>query len=387
MNQKRHLLWAEINVDAIRHNFQNIKKLLKPETKVAGVIKANAYGHGAVNYAKALIKEGVDFLMVARLEEAIELRHSNIESPILILGYVSDDDAKEVIEYDLSTCVYTYELAKLLNDEASKQGKKAKLHIKIDTGMTRIGFLINEESFQEIERIQALPNVCLEGLFTHFACADEKDKQSAKEQAARFEGVVQELKRRGIEPEIVHCANSAATMDLTEFQYGMVRVGILLYGIYPSDEVLKERLDLRPVMTFKARVTEIKEVPENTGVSYGFTFVTKRKTKIASLAVGYADGYQRSFSNKASIIVNGMRAPQIGRICMDQCMVDITDVKGEVKMGDEVIIFGDDQITVNELAEIANTIPYELICAIQRRVPRVYVDDEGNILGTVSYLD
>lgn len=380
------VIWAEINTDAIRHNFRQIKALFDEKVKLIGVIKANAYGHGAVKYGQILSQEGADGLAVARLDEALELRRNKIDLPILILGKVPEIQFTQAIKNRISITVFDLDYAKRLSELARRLGETANIHLKIDTGMGRLGFQVKKENVDQIPELLKLPNLHLQGIFTHFATADEKDKSFSHQQADRFEHFLQALAEKDIRADYVHCGNSAVIMDLPEYNHQEVRAGIILYGLYPSNQVNKARLPLRPVMTLKTRISSIKELPENSTISYGRTYITKRPSRIAALSVGYADGYDRSLSNQVDVLINRQRAPQVGRICMDQIMVDITDLTGDIRPGDEVILFGEHEITADELAEKLGTINYEVVCKVNRRVPRVYVNDQGEVEEVVNYL-
>ena len=317
----------------------------------------------------------------------MELRRAGIEAPILILGYTPDYQHSIAVENSITLAIYTIESAMGLSKIASEHNKIAKIHIKIDSGMGRIGFRPEEHSLALIEEITKLPNLEVEGIFTHFAKADEVDKSYTKVQFDRFKWVIDKLKERGIDIPVVHASNSAAIIDQPEYNLNMVRGGIIIYGLYPSNEVNKENVDLKPAMTLKANISNIKEVPSGTGISYGQIFTTERDSKIATIPIGYADGYTRLLTSKAEVAVKGKRVPIVGKICMDQCMIDVTDVE-DVKIGDEVILFGDgsgNSPHIDEIAEALGTINYEVICMVGRRVPRVYIED-GKIVKYVDYL-
>lgn len=380
-------LWAEINIDNIIYNVNSIKNILNKGTEYISVIKADAYGHGAVKCAEYIKGCGINYFAVAMLDEAIELRNAGIDSNIIILGFTPYNMAKTVIENNISQTCYSYELAKEFSDAAVKLGKTAKLHIAVDTGMKRIGFEPTKESIDIIDEIQKLSNVKIEGLFTHFAVADAKDKSFTYEQFRKYNDFLEMLNQRKIDIGIKHVGNSAEIIDLPKLNLDAVRPGIIQYGLYPSDEVIHSNLPLKPVMSLKANIINIKEVEKDTSISYGRKFFTKRKSIIATIPVGYADGYSRLLSGKAMVIVNGQFAPVVGVICMDQCMIDITDINN-VSIGDEVILIGNDgklEISVDHIAKMLGTINYEVICMISRRVPRVYTKD-GKIIDSVSYL-
>jgi len=378
--------WAEIDLDAFEENFKKIKALVRPGAMVTGVIKADAYGHGAVEIGKVLLEQGVDRFAVATLSEAVQLRKVFKEVPILILGYTPTYAADEVIENNIIQTMYNADEAGIFSERAKKMDKKLKVHIKIDSGMSRLGFQANLDSVEKIIKISELPNIEIEGMFTHFAVADEVDKEYTYSQYEKYEFMVNSLKARGLEIPVKHVSNSAAIMDLPEMNMDMVRAGIILYGLYPSDEVIKERIDLKQVMSLKAEVSHVKELEAGRGVSYGLKYVTPGKRKIATIPIGYADGYTRMLSGKAEVLVKGVKVPVVGRICMDQCLIDVTGA--DVKIGDEVILFGSDgtnTISIDEVARKLGTINYEITCMISKRIPREYVRG-GKTIKSVDYL-
>lgn len=365
--------YAEINLKAIGHNINEVRKNVGEDVKICAVIKADAYGHGAVEVGHYL-ENMVEYFAVASVEEAIELRESNVTLPILILSYTSPSQYDDIVSYDLTQTIYSYKTAELLDNAAKAQSKTAKIHIALDTGMTRIGFVMTEDSIDEIEKISRLKNIKLEGLFTHFACADMYDKTYSEKQMERYDWVCSELDKRGIEIPVKHICNSAGIMEFDSHRFQMVRSGIITYGLYPSEEVDKSALDLIPAMTFKSHVINVKTVEKGHGVSYGATYVTDKPTKIATVSVGYADGYPRALSNKGRVLIHGEFAPVIGRVCMDQIMVDVTDIDG-VELEDTVTLVGhdgDNEIPVEEPANIAGSFNYEFVCGLTRRVARVY---------------
>jgi alanine racemase len=369
--------FAEINLDNFRHNFREVKRLAKGK-KTIGVIKADGYGHGAIELARILDEEDADYFAVAVITEAIELRNNGFTTPILILGFTPPTFAKQIVENDITQAVFNFELAQAISEEAQKQNKTAKVHITLDTGMGRVGYNSEEISIKEIKKIAGLKNIEVEGIFTHFAAADETDKNFSYIQIEKYDKMISALSNDGIEFEMKHIANSAAIIDLPETYYNAVRPGIMLYGYYPSGEVMKDRLVLKPVMTLKANVVHVKNLPENMPVSYGRKFYTSRNSRIATLPFGYADGYTRLLFGKASVLVNGKLAPVVGRICMDQCMIDVTDC-GEVNVGDEVIVMGNaENININAdyIADLMGTINYEVLCMVSKRVPRVYIEND-----------
>lgn len=380
--------WAEINLDNIEHNVREVARIVGKMTEIMAVVKADAYGHGVFETVPTLLENGAGRLAVSMLDEAIQLREFGVKVPILVLGYTDPSRAEDIIRYNITQTVFSHELAKALSDAAVKLGKPAKIHIKIDTGMSRVGFMPGYSAVKDVVRISELPGIIIEGLFSHFASADEAEREYTMLQFERFESIVQELNRIGILIPVKHIANSAAIIQYPNFHLNMVRPGIILYGLYPSDEVDKSVIDLRPAMELKAKVVLVKEVEAGTPVSYGRTFITKRKTRIATLPIGYADGYSRLLSNRGRVLIHGQYAPVIGNICMDQCMVDVTDIKGEVKTGDEAVIFGvqgSSRITVEEIAKLCNTINYEIVCLIGKRIPRVYLRG-GKVVNVVNYL-
>ncbi|MTI80949.1 MAG: alanine racemase [Firmicutes bacterium] len=368
-----HPIWAEIDLNAIAHNLQEVRRITKPETKIMAVIKANAYGHGAVEVAETALRNGADYLAVARLGEALTLRWHGINAPILIFGYTSPENCSQVVKNSLTQTVYSVEMARQLNKAAEKNKEKAMVHIKIETGMGRLGFMPSEEALSQIEQITKLPNLEVEGIYTHFADADSADKNYTNEQIEKFTDFLNQLESKGISFKIRHTSNSAAVIDHPEAHLDMVRPGIMLYGYYPSEEVQKEKIELKPAMTLKTRVAQTKRVPRGTHISYGRTYCTECETIIATLPLGYADGYTRMLSNGA-VLVHGKRAPVVGLITMDQCMIDVGHLSN-VKPHDEVVVFGcqhEQCIPVEELAQKLGTISYELVCMVSARVPRVY---------------
>ncbi|MBO5060410.1 MAG: alanine racemase [Clostridia bacterium] len=380
--------WAEINIDALKYNVKNIRKITNPNARLMAVVKADAYGHGYRECCKALLDSGVDCLAVAIVDEAKELRRAGFDVPILVLGAALADEANDIVEYDIMPNVYNYEFAKCLSDVAKRQRKTVKIHLKIDTGMSRLGFACGEantEVIEEIIKISQLPNVEIDGIFSHLACADEADTEYTHLQLDRFLKLVCELEKIGIKIPCKHIANSAAIMMYPEAHLDMVRAGVILYGYYPSCEVDKSRLSIKPVMTLKSRVTQVKTVEAGMGVSYGKTYITDKKTKIATIPIGYADGYPRCLSHKAAVETGGRLCSVIGRICMDQCMIDVTNVNN-INIGDEVIIYGDDKITADDVAGWMNTINYEVLCLVSKRIPRIYKEN-GREITKLNYLD
>jgi len=372
--------YAEINLDAIAHNVQELRRITDPSAELIAVVKADGYGHGAKMVSKTALENGATRLAVAFIDEALELRKAGIKAPILILGYTAPELAEEAVANDLTVTVFSKEIVEALSQKSQELNKPAKVHVKVDTGMTRIG-VWPEETLDFIRWLKGKEGIELEGIFTHFAAADEKDKSYTEKQFASFCKVLKELEEAGINIPLPHCANSAAIIDLPSTHLKAVRAGIAIYGLWPSAEVDHTKCILKPAMSFKTRVTQVKKVPAQVSVSYGRSYRTKRESKLATLAVGYADGYTRMLSNKAQVLLRGKRVPVVGRICMDQCVVDVTDLP-EVEVGDEAVLFGfqgEQFLPVEELSEILGTISYELICAVGKRVPRIFYR-QGKIL-------
>ena len=366
--------YAEISLEAIGHNIREVKKRLPEGVKLLGVVKANAYGHGAVPVASYLENQ-VDYFATATIEEAVELRENGISAPILILGYVSPSQYGDLVEYDITQTIDSYAQALALEKEAARQNRKAKAHLAVDTGMTRIGFQVTEHDADEAAKIADLPHIELEGMFTHFSCADQEDKTYCSMQMEKYDKMTALLAERGVTIPLRHICNSAGIMEFDDHRFEMVRSGIITYGIYPSEEVKKERLDLIPALSWKSHVIHVKEVGPGIGVSYGATYVTEKPmTRIATVSAGYADGYPRALSNQGCVLIHGKKAPIIGRICMDQMMVDVTDIP-DVQVEDVVTLVGtdgDETITIEEIANPAARFDYEMLCDISSRVTRVY---------------
>lgn len=379
--QKR--AWAEIDLSAIENNIKWIRRFVRPETKIMGIVKADAYGHGYAKTARILLQNGAEWLGVACVDEAMQLRRSGFSCPILILGYTDPAFASQLVQEDITPACYDYDLASAMSRAAVKQGKRAQIHIKIDTGMGRVGLRytedeeLNQETVNIILKMAVLPNLDIDGIFTHFAVADEKDDAYTEMQFARFQHVCNRLKENGLDINHKHCCNSAAMMRFPKMHMDMVRPGIVLYGVKPSPLVDCGSLHLMPAMQFKAKVTNVKEVEAGESVSYGRKFQTTQKTKLVTIPIGYADGYSRVLSQKAQAIVNGKLCNVVGNICMDQCMIDATAVH-TIHIGDEVILFGksdDIELPVESLADKMGTINYEILCLIGKRIPRIYVKD------------
>ncbi|MBP8989656.1 MAG: alanine racemase [Clostridia bacterium] len=399
--QGRDLLtrsWVEVDLDRISENTRLLRSRVHRSCEIMGVVKADAYGHGVFEVVPILLKNGVNRLAVSMLDEAIELRQAGIDVPILVLSYTDPRRAKEILKYSITQTVYSRDLALALSDAASELHCDARIHIKIDTGMGRVGFLAGYQAIKEISWIRSLPNIVVEGLYTHFAAADEPDEQYTWYQFEQFMSISRELDRIGLSIPIKHVCNSAATMRFPAMHLDMVRPGLILYGMTPPG-CPQAWTDLHPAMSLKTSVILCKNVPCGSAISYGCTYITKRDSIIATIPIGYADGYSRRLSDRAFVFIHGQRAPVVGRICMDTCMIDVTDIEGDpVKVGDEVILFAPpthltagekhqqtEPVTVDEAAEWLDTINYEVTCLIGRRVPRAYVQD-GSIVKVQNYL-
>ncbi|MBA9085800.1 alanine racemase [Fontibacillus solani] len=370
---------AEINLDALYNNYQELRRGLPADTKFLACVKANAYGHGAVTIAKELEHYGADYLSVAFLDEALELRNAGITLPILILGYTPPEGVRVAWEHDITVNLFSEDvLEAIVKLDPSEFPNKLKAHIKIDSGMGRLGLLPGEGAVAFIRRAQQIPHLEVEGMFTHFATADEEDKSYTLEQYRRFQSVVYALRENGIEIPIIHTGNSATAIDLPDITCQMARLGIALYGLYPSNEVKRDRVKLTPIMSLKTKAVWVKSLPARSSISYGARYVTSGEEKIATIPIGYADGYSRMLSGKAQVLIRGHRVPVVGTICMDQCMVSLQSLAEEaeeIQAGEEVVLIGQqsgEEITADELASAIGTIHYELICMLAHRVSRVY---------------
>ncbi len=375
--------WAEISLNAIEHNYNVIRNKVADDTKVCCVIKADGYGHGAVELSQIYEKLGADFFAVSNIDEGIEIRKGGSKLPIVILGYTPVSEAKNLANYDISQAVFSLEYAKELSKKCVEDDCICKMHIKVDSGMSRIGFMCqefprDEYSIEKICEACCLPNLEVEGLFTHFCVSDEdaEGREFTNKQYENFIHVRDSLKKRGVEISVVHCSNSGAIEDYPETCCDMVRAGIILYGLAPSSK-LADRLDLVPAMTLKTVVAFVKEVQKGATISYGRTFTADKKMKIATVPIGYADGFIRQNAKDGYMMINGKKAKIVGRICMDQTMLDVTDIE-DVKTGDEVVVFGtgeNGEPTADSLAENTGTINYETVCLVGKRVPRIYIKD------------
>lgn len=380
---------AEINLDAAAYNFRSMKENLKEDTKIIAVVKTDGYGHGAIPIAR--MAESYDYVWgfaVALAEEAVLLRKAGVKKPILILGFVFPDACEEIVRYDIRPAVFTMLSAEQFSKEAVRQGKTVHLHIKVDTGMSRIGLRDDEEGAALVKAISLLPNVETEGLFTHFAKADEQDKTDAKRQLSRYLAFSEMVQKLGVKIRLHHVSNSAGIIDLPEANLDAVRAGISIYGLYPSREVHRTAVPLAPVLTLKSHLVYIKEIEPGTAVSYGGTFVADRPMRVATVPVGYGDGYPRSLSNKGGVLIRGKLAPVLGRVCMDQLMADVTEIP-EAKEGDMATLIGSDgglELTIEYLGELSGRFPYELACDIGKRVPRRFWQN-GRVVAEQDYYE
>lgn len=376
---------AAIDLNAVEYNYINTRNKLPKGVKILCVVKADAYGHGAVEISK-MLDDKADFFGVACIEEAVELKKAGIKKPVLVLGYVFTGAYDIAVKYDIRIPVFSYESAKALSDEAVRQNKTVPFHFCIDTGMSRIGFQVNEESADICKKITQLPNIEVEGLFSHFATADEENLDKSIAQQNKFDRFVDMLKKRDIEIPIKHLNNSAGIMNF-EKHYDMCRMGIILYGLYPSHEVNKSLLSVKPVMSWLSHISHLKTLEAGREISYGGTYVTTKSTVVATIPVGYADGYPRSLSNIGKVIINGKYAPILGRVCMDQFMVDVTNID-DIKIGTKVTLVGKDgdaRLTMEEVSEAAGSFNYELPCRISRRVPRTFYKN-GKMIEYTNYM-
>ncbi len=378
---------AYIDLDAVLYNIEQMKKNIRKDAKILGVIKTDAYGHGAEAVAGVL--EPLSYMWgfgVATVDEAVLLRKAGVKKPILILGYTFPNQIETAVRHDLTLTVFEKTLPEALSKEGARQGKDVSIHIKLDTGMSRLGFRDNEESYRTIREIMQMPHLNVSGVFSHFSRADEHDKTFAHIQLELYKQILSRLDEQGITFPMRHFDASAGIIDIREGNFELVRAGISIYGMYPSEEVKKERVPLKPVLSLKSQIIFVKEVAPGTPVSYGGTFVTMRKTRIATIPVGYGDGYPRLLSNKGFVLIRGEKAPIIGRVCMDMFMVDVTDIP-EAAMGDIVTLVGNDGeefIAVETLSQLCGRFNYEFVCDLGKRVPRVFLKD-GRIVGTKDY--
>lgn len=379
---------ARIDLDAVEYNLDMMKQNIKEETKMIGVIKTDGYGHGAVQIARYVMEEK-DYIWgyaVATLDEAVLLKKNQVKKPVLVLGCIFPDQRDIMIEQEVRMTCYTLEMAEDISKRAQKLNQKAYIHIKLDTGMSRLGFQITEESVEEICRIASLPNLVLEGMYSHFATADETDKTFTKKQLERYLWMKEKLEERKVTFPYYHCSNSAGIIDVKEANMDLVRAGISTYGLYPSNEVEKKNVPLKPALQLISHVAHVKWVESGTPVSYGCTYVTKRRTRIATIPVGYGDGYPRSLSNKGYVMIRGKKAPILGRVCMDQFMVDVTDIDA-VTFQDRVTLVGTDggeDLPVEVLSDLSGRFNYEFVCDLGKRIPREFIRN-GKVVEQMDY--
>lgn len=367
-------VWAQVDLTAIAQNILSIKSWLEPSTEIMAVVKANAYGHGVEKVAQVCLEQQIDNFAVSILSEGIQLRQLGIGSSVLVMGYTPPEESKYIISHNLSQSVFSLAQATAIAREAKLLGKAARIHIKVDTGMGRVGFLPHQ--IEEILAVYRLSNLQVEGIFTHFAAADDQDHSYTNRQLATFNQIIDQLKSERVELGLIHAANSAGILQHRESQFNLVRPGLIIYGMYPSPHVAKAGLVLNPAMSFRSRIAFLKRVPAGTSISYSCTFHTKKESLIATLPLGYADGYPRLLSNRGHVLIKGQMAPIVGRICMDQVMVDVTNIS-QVKVGDVAVLFGYDEwgniLPIEQVAQWADTINYELVCKVSYRVPRRYL--------------
>lgn len=379
-------VWMEIDLDKLSYNYREIRKIVKKDTEIMAVLKADGYQHGAAQVANTLIENGVKKFAVANLSEAIHLRKKFTNIDILILGYTPDHLIEDAINFEITQTIYEIEQAKLTSKISQKNKKRAKIHIKLETGMNRLGFKAIPEAIDRIEEIFSFPNLFIEGIFTHFASADEIDKDFSYKQAEKFKYVCSELEKRGLSIPIKHISNSAAILDLPDMNLDMVRAGIIIYGVYPASETNNDIIKLKSIMSLKAQVAHVKEIEEGEKIGYGLIYEAKEKKKIATLPLGYADGFSRLLTGTGEVIAAGKKVPVVGRLCMDQCMIDVTGL--DIQRGDVVTLIGasgDESITLEDMAQKAYTIPAGVMAMMNKRVPRVYIKD-GKIVNVTDYM-
>lgn len=388
--KKYRRVHADIDLDAVLFNFEQMSRKLSEGTRIMAVIKTDAYGHGAVPLATLL--EPYDYLWgyaTATIDEAVELRQAGIKKPILILGYTFPECYPQIVKYDIRQTVFQMDMAEELSKEAVRQNKKAYVHVKLDTGMGRIGYQSSEEAVRDTLRMKDLPMLELEGVFTHFANADASDQEFTMKQLDKFNEMISEMEKAGVHFELKHCANSAGIIELSDQKFDLVRAGIISFGMWPSEEVRKDVVKLKPVLSLKSHVVYVKEVEPGATISYGCTWTAQEKRKIITVPVGYGDGYPRSLSNKGCVLIKGHRVPIVGRVCMDQLMADVTDISEEIRIGDRVTLIGqdgDEMITAEELGNLSGRFNYELMCDLGNRIPRIYYQN-GKIKEIRDYFE
>lgn len=377
--KKYRRVHADIDLDAVQFNFDQMSKNIPQGTKIMAVVKTDAYGHGAVPLASFMEPcEKLWGFATATVDEAVELRQAGIKKPILILGYTFPECYTHIVKNEIRQTIFTLDMAKALSNEAVRQNKKAYIHIKLDTGMGRIGYQNAKEAAADAEKISKLPMLEIEGVFTHFANADTSSQENTLRQLEKFDEMIEAMEAVGVTFSLKHCANSAGIIELTERKFDLVRAGIISYGLWPSDEVKKDVVQLKPILSLKSHVVYVKEVEPGCAVSYGSTWVAEEKRKIATIPIGYGDGYPRSLSNKGYVLIKGCKAPIVGRVCMDQMMVDVTDIPEEIRVGDRVTLIGQDgnlTITAEEIGDLSGRFNYELVCDLGNRIPRIYYKD------------
>ena len=388
--KKYRRVHADSDLDAVLFNFEQMSKNIPDGTKIMAVVKTDAYGHGAVPLAELL--EPLDDLWgyaTATVDEAVELRKSGIKKPILILGYTFPECYEEIVRYDIRQTVFQLDMAKALSEEAVRQNRKAYIHMKMDTGMGRIGYQTAKEAAEDAVKIKELPMLEMEGVFTHFANADTENPEFTLKQIEKFNEMIKAMEAEGVTFALKHCANSAGIIEFADDKFNLVRSGIISYGLWPSDEVKRDVVQLKPILSLKSHVVYVKEVEPGTTVSYGSTWIADKKRKIATVPIGYGDGYPRSLSNKGYVLIKGYKVPIVGRVCMDQLMVDVTEIPEEVKTGDRVTLIGQDgnlSITAEELGDLSGRFNYELVCDLGNRIPRIYYKD-GEIKEIRDYFE
>ena len=388
--KKYRRVHADIDLDAVLFNFDQMSKNIPDGTKIMAVVKTDAYGHGAVPLATFI--EPCDYLWgfaTATVDEAVELRKAGIQKPILILGYTFPECYSEIVKYDIRQTVFQLNMAEALSEEAVRQNKKAYIHMKLDTGMGRIGYQSAEEAAKDAARMKELPMLEMEGVFTHFANADTESQEFTLKQIEKFDEMTRAIEEEGVTFALKHCANSAGIIELSDKKFDLVRSGIISYGLWPSDEVKKDVVRLKPILSLKSHVVYVKEVEPGTTVSYGSTWIAEEKRKIATVPIGYGDGYPRSLSNKGYVLIKGHKASIVGRVCMDQLMVDVTEIPEEIRTGDRVTLIGQDgdlTITAEELGDLSGRFNYELVCDLGNRIPRIYYKD-GKIKEIRDYFE
>ena len=377
--KKYRRVHADIDLDAVQFNFDQMSKNIPQGTKIMAVVKTDAYGHGAVPLASFMEPcEKLWGFATATVDEAVELRQAGIKKPILILGYTFPECYTHIVKNEIRQTIFTLDMAKALSNEAVCQNKKAYIHIKLDTGMGRIGYQNAKEAAADAEKISKLPMLEIEGVFTHFANADASSQENTLRQLEKFDEMIEAMEAVGVTFSLKHCANSAGIIELKNQKFDLVRAGIISYGLWPSDEVKKDVVQLKPILSLKSHVVYVKEVGPGCAVSYGSTWVAEEKRKIATIPIGYGDGYPRSLSNKGYVLIKGCKAPIVGRVCMDQMMVDVTDIPEEIRVGDRVTLIGQDgdlTITAEEIGDLSGRFNYELVCDLGNRIPRIYYKD------------